>query len=101
MPFDWFLGSAPLHVSCGVVSGLTPASSPLSCSCFDPTTNQTMPICALISTTGGRIFGCHGGISPEVKAPFRRAWGVAEKVVPDMIETRAYGCYGVFLLQWL
>lgn len=27
---------------------------------------QTMPICALIATTSGRIFACHGGISPDV-----------------------------------
>ncbi|CAM9874771.1 unnamed protein product, partial [Sphacelaria rigidula] len=29
---------------------------------------QTMPICALIHTTIGRIFACHGGISPEVQS---------------------------------
>eukprot|EP00752_Nemacystus_decipiens_P014748 g13131.t1 len=28
---------------------------------------QTMPICALILTNLGRIFGCHGGISPDIK----------------------------------
>lgn len=27
---------------------------------------QTMPICALIITSIGRIFACHGGISPDV-----------------------------------
>ncbi|CAN0447737.1 unnamed protein product, partial [Discosporangium mesarthrocarpum] len=26
-----------------------------------------MPICALIKTTIGRIFACHGGISPELR----------------------------------
>eukprot|EP00903_Cladosiphon_okamuranus_P010281 g9733.t1 len=28
---------------------------------------QTMPICALIATNLGRIFACHGGISPDIK----------------------------------
>ncbi|CAM9781535.1 unnamed protein product [Pylaiella littoralis] len=28
---------------------------------------QTMPICALIATSIGRIFACHGGISPDIK----------------------------------
>ncbi|CAM9189634.1 unnamed protein product, partial [Laminaria digitata] len=28
---------------------------------------QTMPICALIATSIGRIFACHGGISPHIK----------------------------------
>ncbi|CAN0043368.1 unnamed protein product [Ectocarpus sp. 6 AP-2014] len=28
---------------------------------------QTMPICALIETSIGRIFACHGGISPDIR----------------------------------
>ncbi|CAN0171656.1 unnamed protein product [Scytosiphon promiscuus] len=28
---------------------------------------QTMPICGLITTSIGRIFACHGGISPDIK----------------------------------
>ena len=35
-------------------------------SLFRGTRAQTMPICGLILTNLGRIFACHGGISPDV-----------------------------------